>query len=50
MLDTGTEATFAALERRRLLTCRYDETALGTTLLVRLTRLGRAVGRGGAGA
>ena len=50
VLDAGTETTFAALERRRLLTCRYDETALGTTLLVRLTRLGRAVGRGGAGA
>ncbi len=48
VLDAGTEATFAALERRRLLTCRYDETALGITLLVRLTRLERAVGRGGA--
>ena len=50
VLDAGTDATFAALERRGLLTCRHDETALGTTLLVRLTRLGRAVGRGGAGA
>ena len=49
LLDAGTAATFAALERRRLLTCRYDETALGTTLLVRLTRLGRAVAREGAG-
>ncbi len=46
LLDAGTAATFAALERRGLVARRYDETALGTTLLVRLTRLGRvAVGR-----
>ncbi len=50
LLDAGTDATFAALERRELVICRYDETMLGTTLLVRLTQLGRAVGRGGAGA
>ena len=31
VLDAGTAATFTALERRRRLTCRYDETALGTT-------------------
>lgn len=47
LLDEGTGATFAALGRRRLVDCRHDETALGTTLLVRLTPLGRRVARAG---
>ncbi len=50
LLDAGTEATFATLERRGLVARRYDETTLGTTLLVRLTRVGRTAARGGAGA
>ena len=50
VLDATTEPPFAALERRGLVARRYAETALGTTLLVRLTRLGRAVEREGAGA
>ncbi len=49
LLDAGTDATWTALERRGLVVCRYDETTLGTTLLVRLTRLGRAAARGEEG-
>lgn len=45
--DADPVALFAALERHGLVECRYDQTALGETLLVRLTRLGRGVARAG---
>jgi len=49
LADAAIAAAFAALEHRRLLATRREETAPGGVLLVRLTVLGRAVARAGAG-